>query len=249
MPHICCWLVAKLLSWHFCNPRDCSPPGSSVHGIFQARILEWVAISFSRESSQPRDQTCVSWIGRQILYCWATGEAHIPNVFMWKTYLLFIWNSTSPRHPASLFAKSGNPDHPVHQNNLERDPKNCLEKLFGKLFGKSEKEKFKKPPPPSSLHTWTPECCDPPTPTPTPFPGRIQCLRSGESVFHESFPAGKELRTRFHHHCSITKPPREPGRSSGSTARSWGFRTQMIAFLKTPYCIYPNCYISSHLRI
>ena len=40
-----------------CNPMDYSPPGSSVHGIFQARILEWVAISFSRRSSQPRHQT------------------------------------------------------------------------------------------------------------------------------------------------------------------------------------------------
>ena len=39
-----------------CNPMDCSLPGSSVHGIFQARILAWVAISFSRGSSQPRDQ-------------------------------------------------------------------------------------------------------------------------------------------------------------------------------------------------
>ena len=38
-----------------CNLRDCSPPGSSVHGIFQARMLEWVAILFSRGSSQPRD--------------------------------------------------------------------------------------------------------------------------------------------------------------------------------------------------
>ena len=38
-----------------CNPMHCSPPGFSVHGIFQARILDWVAISFSRESSQPRD--------------------------------------------------------------------------------------------------------------------------------------------------------------------------------------------------
>ena len=44
-----------------CDPMDCSPPGSSVHGIFQARILEWVAISFSRVSSQPRDQTRVSY--------------------------------------------------------------------------------------------------------------------------------------------------------------------------------------------
>ena len=40
-----------------CNPMDCSPPGSSVHGIFQAGIKEWVAISSSRGSSQPRDRT------------------------------------------------------------------------------------------------------------------------------------------------------------------------------------------------
>ena len=44
----------------FCDPLDCSPPGSSVRGIFQARILEWAAISSSRGSSQPRDWTCVS---------------------------------------------------------------------------------------------------------------------------------------------------------------------------------------------
>ena len=46
------------------NPMDCSPPGSSVHGVLQARILEWVAISFSRGSSQPRNQTWVSCICR-----------------------------------------------------------------------------------------------------------------------------------------------------------------------------------------
>ena len=42
-----------------CDPMDWSPPGSYVHGIFQARILEWVAISFSKGSSQPWDQTCI----------------------------------------------------------------------------------------------------------------------------------------------------------------------------------------------
>ena len=60
-----------------CDPMDCSPPGSSVHGIFQARILEWVAISYSRGSSQPRYWTCISWvfcIGGQFLYNWATWE-------------------------------------------------------------------------------------------------------------------------------------------------------------------------------
>ena len=63
-----------------CNPMDCSPSGSSVYRIFQARILEWVAISFSRGSSQPRDRfriSCVSGIGRQILYHWCHLESHI----------------------------------------------------------------------------------------------------------------------------------------------------------------------------
>ena len=56
-----------------CDPMDCSLPGSSLHGILQARILEWVAISFSKGSSHTRDRTCVSCIpciGRRILYHW-----------------------------------------------------------------------------------------------------------------------------------------------------------------------------------
>ena len=57
------------------GPTDCSPLGSSVHGISQARILKWVAISFSRGSSWPRDQTHVSCIARWILYHWDTWEA------------------------------------------------------------------------------------------------------------------------------------------------------------------------------
>ena len=50
-----------------CNPRDCSPLGSSVRGILQARIPEWVAMPSSRESSQPRDQTHVSCIAGRLL--------------------------------------------------------------------------------------------------------------------------------------------------------------------------------------
>ena len=57
-----------------CNRMGCSPPGSSVCGISQVRILEWVAISHSRGSSWPRDWTQVSCIGRKILYHWATLE-------------------------------------------------------------------------------------------------------------------------------------------------------------------------------
>ena len=53
---------------------DCSPPGSSVHGILQARILEWVVISFSRGSSQPRDWTGISCIAGRFFTVWATRE-------------------------------------------------------------------------------------------------------------------------------------------------------------------------------
>ena len=56
------------------SPMDCSLPGSSVHEIFQARVLEWVAISFSRGSSQPRDQTHFSCIGSRRFTIWDTRE-------------------------------------------------------------------------------------------------------------------------------------------------------------------------------
>ena len=59
----------------FCKLMDCSLPGSYVHEILQATTLEWVAISFSRGSSRPRDGTHVSCINRWLLYHWAVGEA------------------------------------------------------------------------------------------------------------------------------------------------------------------------------
>ena len=58
-----------------CDPVDCNLLGFSVHGILQARILEWVAISFSTGSSWPRDQTQVSRIRGRRFYLWATREA------------------------------------------------------------------------------------------------------------------------------------------------------------------------------
>ena len=66
--------------WLFCNPMYWSLPGSSVHGILQAEILVWVAISSSRGSSWPRDGYCISCIGRGILH-WATKEAR-PCLFI-----------------------------------------------------------------------------------------------------------------------------------------------------------------------
>ena len=72
-----------------CDPMDCSLPGSTIHGIFQARILEWVAISFSRRSSWPRDWTQVSHmvgiVGRRFTV-WATREDI--SIF----YVYFIMN-------------------------------------------------------------------------------------------------------------------------------------------------------------
>ena len=58
-----------------CDPKDCSPPGSSVHGILQARILEWVAISFPRGSPQPRDRTWVSCIASRFFTNCTTRKA------------------------------------------------------------------------------------------------------------------------------------------------------------------------------
>ena len=58
-----------------CNLMDCSPPGSSVHGILQARVLEWVAIPSSRGSSRPRNRTLVSLIADRFFTVWATREA------------------------------------------------------------------------------------------------------------------------------------------------------------------------------
>ena len=84
-----CWSLQLCLT--VCNAMDCSPPGSSVHGILQAKILEWVAIPFSRESSEPRDQTHISnphlLHCRQILYHlsyqgspWRGRDGNIKNV-------------------------------------------------------------------------------------------------------------------------------------------------------------------------
>ena len=60
-----------------CNPMDHSLPGSSVHGIIPARMLEWVATFSSRGSSQCRDWTCISCIAGRIFHQWATREAHV----------------------------------------------------------------------------------------------------------------------------------------------------------------------------
>ena len=73
----------RLFATSWTIPMDCSPPGSSIHGIFQARVLEWAAISFSRGSSQLRDWTQVSCIADRPFTVWATRKS-MPNIH-WRT--------------------------------------------------------------------------------------------------------------------------------------------------------------------
>ena len=68
------WKWSYLVLWTLCDPMDCSLPCSSICGILQARILEWVAISFSRRSSQPRDRTRVSLIVGRRFTIWAKKD-------------------------------------------------------------------------------------------------------------------------------------------------------------------------------
>ena len=83
-----------------CNPVDCSPPGFSVHGILQARILEWVAIPFSRGSSRPRDQTQVYCTAGRFSAVWATEAvlnqeaAFHFEVSSTEEYILCLWSAS-----------------------------------------------------------------------------------------------------------------------------------------------------------
>ena len=77
------------------NPIGSSPSGSSVYGTSQARILEWVAIPFSRGSSQPKDQIQVSCIAGKFFTIWATREPLIHN----KIPICLQWRSWRKQHP------------------------------------------------------------------------------------------------------------------------------------------------------
>ena len=103
------YLVGSEVKWSevaqscltLCDPMDCSQPGSSVHGIFQAWILEWVAVSFSRESFQPRDWTHISrvpFIGCAMLNCSVMSDSLWPRG---PTRLLCLWNSPGKNTGAS----------------------------------------------------------------------------------------------------------------------------------------------------
>ena len=84
-------MCAKSLSCvQLCNPMDCSPPGSSVHGILQARILEWVAISFYRGSSQSRDWSQVSCIAGRFFTIFTRHHPLLAWKLFWNIYCIII---------------------------------------------------------------------------------------------------------------------------------------------------------------
>ena len=107
------------------QPHGLCPPGSSVHGILQARILEWVAISSSRGYSRPRDQSHASCIGRQNLYHWATWEAllgiHLPT------------NSSSLIHKLCTF---------LYFNKIKKNFNQLLKRIKTSLWTRSRKNLF-----------------------------------------------------------------------------------------------------------
>ena len=74
------WVRFAQLRLTLCNTMDCSPPGSSVHGIFQARILEWFAIPFSRGSSWPRDRIQIFHVTGRLFTIWATNKHIIKHL-------------------------------------------------------------------------------------------------------------------------------------------------------------------------
>ena len=100
-----------------CDPVDCSLPDSSVQGIFQARIMEWVAISYSRGSSQPKywiHVFCVSCTGRQILYQHTTWGAPLAPWEPWKPAIFQSTsnNSLTETKESTLGLKSLKKPHP-----------------------------------------------------------------------------------------------------------------------------------------
>ena len=133
---------------------ECSPPSSSVHGISQVWILEWVAISFSRGSSQPRNQSHISYIGKWVLYRQATSEAQATFVKLLLSHLSFLplraytnldsfceccccfpsfFPVPSPnRHNSVYFLTPSNSDHAVTWIKLMTE--SCVRKMWFWVF-------------------------------------------------------------------------------------------------------------------
>ena len=117
--HTCLWLNKYILVWvlsyfsheRLFDPMDCSLPGSSLHGILQARILEWVAMPSSRESSQTSDQThasCVSWMAGMFFITEPSRKPYIYHIYILKEKEIEwdAWESVADRVVLGLILPS-----------------------------------------------------------------------------------------------------------------------------------------------
>ena len=141
-----CVVVLVTQSWPtLCEPMNCSLPGSSVHGILQARTLEWVAIPFSRWSSQPKDQTRVSCIASNSFTVWATRDAPVPYPFnhssaSWRPDLpmytagLTLWGAEPPHLSwcSSTYRTSSGLIRPGHTHSLASSPFSAISNCSGR---------------------------------------------------------------------------------------------------------------------
>ena len=123
---LCCYLVAQFFVT-LCDPLDCRPPDSSLHGIFEARVLEWVANSFSRGSFWPRDRIRISYVSRiagRFFTHWALEEVWFSHVTLQKPgNRTAIW----PSNPTSGHTHWGNQiwKRHVHPNVHSSTVYNC----------------------------------------------------------------------------------------------------------------------------
>ena len=127
-----------------CDPMDCGPPGSSIHRIFQARVLEWVAISFSRGSSQPRDWTQVPCILGRRFTVWATREVS-------EVYPSFLFQClTDKRYKIQRKQESttGNEEevYMVHTSSESPSQFSCIVGRFFTIWAKGKSGNSSKPP-------------------------------------------------------------------------------------------------------
>ena len=99
---LCCAVLSHFSCVQLCNPMDCSQPGSSVHGVLQTGILEWVAMPSSSGSSWPRNQTRVSYvscIGRWVLY----QQSNLGSPYIWYIILIkLLFKKTMMFHVSTI---------------------------------------------------------------------------------------------------------------------------------------------------
>jgi len=129
-----------------CDPMDCSPPGTSVNGIFQAKVLEWVAISFSRGSAWPWDWTQVSRIAVRRFTLWATREAH--NVYQ-KLYIPLGFPDDSvvknfPDNTRGTLLIPGSGRHPLEKETATHLSPWCHKRVRHDLVTKQQTFTFRK---------------------------------------------------------------------------------------------------------